>query len=178
MKETKRVKVALHMMGLVIGLVPTLAGAGLTIIYDSGDTRPIAPFLDVFESTEEAAPQRQAMQQPQLGAADLTSLLPIRSPGLTPGPVKSASHDRPYMRPFFLIGSDAFSRQWLLQHRERLKSIGAIGMLIQAESPDDLRTIAELAAGLSIMPASASDIAKALNISNYPVLISANGIEQ
>jgi integrating conjugative element protein (TIGR03765 family) len=65
-----------------------------------------------------------------------------------------------------------------LEHRERLKEIGAVGMLIQADTLDDLQTIAELAAGLSVMPASARDIAKAIGISHYPVLITPNGIEQ
>ena len=165
-------------IGIVIGLSPALAGAALTGIYDSGDTQPIAPFLDAFESSEISAPQRPAIQSPQLGAADLASLLPIRSPGLTPGPVQPKTHDRPFARPFFLIGSDSFSRQWLLEHRERLKEIGALGMLVQADTMDDLRTIAELAAGLSVMPASASDIAKALGLSHYPVLITPHGIEQ
>ena len=58
------------------------------------------------------------------------------------------------------------------------KDIGAVGMLVQAETREDLRAIAELADGLSILPASASDIVKALGISHYPVLISARGIEQ
>ena len=53
-----------------------------------------------------------------------------------------------------------------------------MGMLVQADTLEDLRTIAELADGLSILPASASDIAKALGISHYPVLISTHGIEQ
>ncbi len=165
-------------IGIAIGCIPTLAGAALTVIYDNGDTRPIAPFLDAFDSTETTPPQSQVIQRPQLGAADLMSLLPIRSPGLTPGPVQPKTHDRHFTRPFFLIGSDALSRQWLLEHRARLKEIGAVGMLVQADPQDDLRTSAELAAGLSVMPASASDIAKALGISRYPVLISAHGIEQ
>ncbi|MCP3970884.1 MAG: integrating conjugative element protein [Rhodobacteraceae bacterium] len=155
-----------------------MAGAALTVIYDTGNTRPIAPFLDAFESPESTPPQSRAIQRPQLGAADLESLLPIRSPGLAPGPVRPRSHDRPFTRPFFLIGSDSMSRRWLLEHRDRLKEIGAVGMLIQADTLDDLRTIAGLAAGLSIMPASASDIAQALGISNYPVLITPRGIEQ
>jgi len=170
-------KQKLKAVGVAIGLIPTLAGAALTVIYDSGDTWPIAPFLDAFESTE-TTPQPRAIQSPQLGAADLESLLPIRSPGLMPGPVQPRIHDRPFMRPFFLIGSDALSRQWLLDHLERLKEIGAVGMLVQANTLDDLHTIAELADGLSILPASGSDIAQALSISHYPVLISAHGIEQ
>ncbi|MCP4392279.1 MAG: integrating conjugative element protein [Gammaproteobacteria bacterium] len=168
----------LKAIGVAIGLIPLLAGAALTVIYDSGNTQPIAPFFDTFESTEIAPHDKQVTQRSQLGAADLASLLPIRSPGLTLGPVQPKTHDRPFTRPFFLIGSDALSRQWLLEHRARLKEIGAVGMLVQADTRDDLRTIAELAAGLSIMPASGSDIAKALGISHYPVLISSRGIEQ
>ncbi|WP_051301695.1 integrating conjugative element protein [Sedimenticola selenatireducens] len=168
----------LKIIGFTIGLIPALAGAALTVIYDSGDTQPIAPFLDAFDSTETTIPQKQVTQRPQLGAADLASLLPIRSPGLTPSPIQPKTHDRPFARPFFLVGSDNLSRQWLLEHRDRLKEIGAVGMLIQADTLDDLQTIAELAAGLSVMPASGSDIAKALGLSHYPVLITPHGIEQ
>ena len=113
-----------------------------------------------------------------LGAADPKRWLPIRSPGLTPGRVQAGKQDRPFIRPFFLIGSDRQSRQWLQVHRDGLEAIGAVGMLVQADTLDDLRSIAELADGLSILPASGSDIAKALGISHYPVLISAHGIEQ
>ena len=159
-------------------LVPVMAQAELTVIYDSGDTQPISPFLEVFESADEISRQSPVPTTPQLGAADPKAWLPVQSPGLTPGFVKERSHDRPFARPFFLIGSDARSRQWLKNHRDRLKEIGAVGMLVQADTLDDLRTIAELADGLSILPASGSDIAQALGISHYPVLISAHGIEQ
>ncbi|MCP4129144.1 MAG: integrating conjugative element protein [Gammaproteobacteria bacterium] len=152
--------------------------AELSVIYDSGDTQPIAPFLEVFESADGIPQQRPVPAKPQLGAADPEAWLPIQSPSLAPGPVQARSHDRPFARPFFLIGSDMRSRQWLQDHRDRLKEIGAVGMLVQADTLDDLRTIAALADGLSILPASASDIAKALGISHYPVLISTQGIEQ
>ncbi|MCP4963900.1 MAG: integrating conjugative element protein [bacterium] len=159
-------------------LVPVTAQAELTVIYDSGNTQPIAPFLEVFESADEIQQQRPVPTKPQLGAADPEAWLPIQSPGLTPGFVQARSHERPFARPFFLIGSDARSRQWLKNHRDRLKEIGAVGMLVQADTREDLQATANLSGGLSIMPASASDIAKALGISHYPVLISAHGIEQ
>ncbi len=165
-------------MVAVLALYPAIAGAALTVIYDSGNTQPIAPFLEAFDAGDESPQQSPVPTKPPLGAADPQALLPIQSPGLTPGPVQARSHDRPFARPFFLIGSDARSRQWLQDHRERLKAIGAVGMLVQADTLDDLRTIAELADGLSILPASASDIAKALGISHYPVLISTHAIEQ
>ena len=159
-------------------LVPVMARAELAVIHDSGHTQPIAPFLEVFQ-TKDGFPQRsQVPTRPQLGAADPKAWLPVQSPGLTPGTVQARVHDRPFTRPFFLIGSDSRSQQWLQTHRERLKEIGAVGMLVQAETMDDLRTIARLADGLSILPASGSDIAKALSVSHYPLLISAHGIEQ
>ena len=165
-------------MVAVLALYPAIAGAALTVIYDSGDTQPIAPFLEAFEAGDEFSQQSPVINKPQLGAADPESLLPIQSPGLTPGPVQASSHDRPFTRPFFLIGSDVRSRQWLQDHRARLKEIGAVGMLVQADTLEDLRVTAELADGLSILPASGSDIAQALGISHYPVLISTHSIEQ
>jgi integrating conjugative element protein (TIGR03765 family) len=162
----------------MLALYPAIAGAALTVIYDNGNTQPIAPFLGVFESADESPQQSPIPTKLQLGAADPQSWLPIQSPGLTPGPVQTRSHDRPFARPFFLVGSDAHSRQWLQDHRDRLKEIGAVGMLVQAETLEDLRTIAKLADGLSILPASGRDIAQALGISHYPVLISTHSIEQ
>jgi len=175
---------------LFLSLIPALAGAALTVIYDSGDTRPIAPFLEAFSYTEFSLAQNETNQPsqlsqtpqlsdpPQLGVADAESLLPIRSPGLTPGIVQPGNHDRPFAQPFFLIGSDDLSKQWLLDNRDRLKEVGAVGMLVQADTLEDLRSIAEISGGLSIMPASATDLAEALKISHYPVLITAHGIEQ
>lgn len=162
----------------VLALYPAMAGAALTVIYDSGNTQPLAPFLKAFGTTDEVLQQSPVPIKPPLGAADPEAWLPIQSPGLTPGPVRTRSQDQPFARPFFLIGSDARSRQWLQDHRDQLKAIGAVGMLVQADTLEDLRAIAKLADGLSILPASASDVAKALGISHYPVLISAHAIEQ
>ncbi|MCG8047492.1 MAG: integrating conjugative element protein [Candidatus Thiodiazotropha taylori] len=159
-------------------MIPVIAQAELTVIHDSGNTQPIAPFLEAFEADDGTPQQSAVINKPQLGAADPEALLPIRSPGLTPGPVKVRTHDRPFTRPFFLIGSDARSRKWLQSHRKRLKEIGAVGMLVQADTVEDLRITATLADGLSILPASGRDIARALGITHYPVLITPYGIEQ
>jgi len=169
-----------YQWGVIIACLcaPVMAQAELTVIYDSGHTQPIAPFPEIFDAGNVSPQQSPVPIKLPLGAADPQAWLPIQSPGLTPGPVQSRSHDRPFARPFFLIGSDVRSRQWLQDHRERLKAIGAVGMLVQAETLEDLRVIAELANGLFILPASGSDIAQVLGISHYPVLISTHSIEQ
>jgi len=157
------------------------AFADLAVIYDSGATEPLAPYLEAFGELPPAAPV-EAQRDNHLRAADLSHLLPIRTPGLTPGPVAprplSLQDGATLPRPFFLIGADPRSRQWLEMHQQRLAEIHAVGMLVNAESPADLEAIAAIAQGLPILPASATDIAETLGLKHIPVLISRRGIEQ
>ena len=158
-------------------LFPALVAADLAVIHDSGDTRPLAPLLEVLVEPEPIHPRAQS-PRPDLGAAEVERQLPIRSPRLTVGKVVPQSVEQRFARPFFLIGSDRVSRDWLAKNRAELMRIGAVGMLVQAETASDLRVVAELANGLPILPAPATDIAAALGLSHYPVLISAEGIAQ
>ncbi len=158
-------------------LMPVLAWSEVTVIFDSGNTRPLAPYLKSLEGSERSI-NRPSTSDPKLGVADIQSLLPIHSPGLTPGFVPSQQFNRPFARPFFLIGSDQYSRQWFIKYRDRLKAIGAVGMLVQADTIDDLQAISKLTGGLPITPASGADIARALGVSHYPVLVTSQGIEQ
>jgi integrating conjugative element protein (TIGR03765 family) len=149
----------------------------LTVIFDNGRTRPLAEFLaPLAHIKQDRTPQSES--SPNLGAADIEQLLPIRSPGLSPGKVPVRKHQLPFARPFFLIGSDAWSRQWLAEHRQRLLDIGGVGLLIDATSIEDLKAIASIADGLPITPAPGSDIAKALGVVHYPVAISEGRIWQ
>lgn len=172
----------------VLCLLPVATNAELIVIYDSGDTQPIAPYLKSLQPAKKNTPKALAPlpQPPYLGPADIKNLLPLRSPGMTPGVLPIEVNARSGLallakgnpRPFFLIGADARSQQWLFLHRARLIEIGAVGMLVQAETQDDVQRMADLAQGLSITLGSASDIADALGIRHYPVLITAKGIEQ
>ena len=166
--------------------------ADLTVIYDSGKTQPLSPLLgplqaDEMSSTdpaEETNPDRSSKSM--LGPAVLSNLLPLRSPGLkvgdngdsplNPEVLTRLAQGNP--RPFFLIGSDAVSLQWLAYHRDTLRSLGAVGMLVQADTEADVRQVAEVAQGLSITLGSGSDLAAALGIERYPVLITPDGIRQ
>ncbi len=110
--------------------------------------------------------------------------LPVITPELSPGPI--TQNLSPEMRqrllglsrPLFIIGADAGSLAWLAAHRDRLAEVSAIGQLVQARNPADLEAVAAAAGGLPILVAPASDIAQALGIRHYPVLISREGMEQ
>ena len=179
--------------GLVLSLllgVSANAFAELTLIYDNGQTRPLVPLLEplMADDAPSSEPAESATLNPSssYGPADLRNLLPVRSPGLTVGDI-AGSALRPEVlarlaqgnpRPFFLIGSDVMSLRWLASHRDVLEDLGAVGMLIQAETENDVRRVAEVAQGLSITLGSGSDLAAALGINRYPVLITPDGIRQ
>lgn len=178
-------------IGLLVGLaLPVPARAQLTVIHDSGNTASIAPFLttwdpDVSRRLTPAADTPGPDREP-LGPAQLSHLLPIHSPGLTPGALSphTGSEDTlarlalGHAPPFFLMGADPLSLQWLESRRAELQRLGAVGMLVEAQTEDDVRAVARLAQGLPITLGSASDLAQALGISTYPVLISQSGFEQ
>jgi integrating conjugative element protein (TIGR03765 family) len=147
----------------------------LTVIFDNGQTRPLAELLAPLAHIKR---ERASESSPNLGAADIEQLLPIRSPGLSPGKVPARKHQVPFARPFFLIGSDSSSRQWLAERRQRLLDIGAVGMLVDAASIEDLQAIASIADGLPITPAAGSDIARALGVTHYPFAVSDGRIWQ
>ena len=162
----------LLLLSLVVPALP--AWCAVAVIDELGPTQPLAPLLDVLGEREAPSDQTASMQR----AGDPAALLPIRSPGLSLGVLQTRAISLPLTRPVFLIGADAGSLRWLTDHHQQLVDIGAIGMLVQADTLDDLAAVAAAADGLSILPASASDIAAALQISAYPVLISRDRIEQ
>ena len=155
----------------------SLSPAQLTVIFDNGQARPLSDFLGPLENAK-AEKEPAVAESRLLGAADLETLLPIRSPGLTPGKLSTRAHSVPFARPFFLIGSDQFAKSWLVKHGKTFKQMGAVGMLVEVESVEDLRDIARLAEGLPITPAPGSDIAKAIGVTHYPFAISGGRIWQ
>jgi len=166
--------------------------ADLTVIYDSGQTQPLSPLLGPLQADETPATDPAKASDPNrssksmLGPAALSNLLPLRSPGLEIGDTADSTLNPEALtrlaqgnpRPFFLIGSDAVSLQWLAYHRDTLRSLGAVGMLVQADTEADVSRVAEVAQGLSITLGSGSDLAAALGIDRYPVLITPDGIRQ
>ena len=191
MMLSNRSLLLIYGLGLLLSLgLSAKALAELTVIYDNGQTRPLAPLLEplMADDAPTSEPAESATLNPSssYGPADLRNLLPVRSPGLTVGDI-AGSALRPEVlarlaqgnpRPFFLIGSDAMSLRWLASHRDVLEDLGAVGMLIQAETETDVRRVAEVAQGLSITLGSGSDLAAALGIDRYPVLITPDGIRQ
>lgn len=157
-------------------LLPTVTLAAAVVIFDSGRTEPLAPYFEAFEGegdAPQASPARPAV------AAPFHISFPIHTPQLrveqvVPRPLPATP--LPLARAFFLLGTDAYSRQWLAVRRPELERLGAVGMVVEANSLDELLALRRIAGGLSLTPASATDLAAALGLDTYPVLITPQGI--
>ncbi|MAZ69106.1 PFL_4695 family integrating conjugative element protein [Porticoccus sp.] len=147
------------------------AGGPLTVIYDSGDTLPIAPYLPV-----RASPKSTEAKSP---TGKMPFQLPIRTPSMSPGKVEVTVKPLRYLQqPLFLMGSDEHSKAWLAAKRDQLIKLNAVGLLVQADTLKDIKDMQAIAKGLRLIPASAESFAKPLNLTHYPVLISKHGWEQ
>lgn len=143
----------------------------LTVIYDSGDTLPLEPYLPKRVRHEKVLSQKKKDPLP--------FNLPITTPSMQPGKVTVTPKALRYLqRPLFLVGADQFSRDWLTEKREQLVSIGAVGLLVEAKDLQEVEVVLSIAEGLRLVPASAEDFATRLGLSHYPILLSKEGWEQ
>ena len=182
---------------LVLGVLASLtlaptALAELTVIYDSGQTRPLAPLLRPLLPNQQPVAGAIGQNPKSLapastsGPADFRNLLPVQSPGLQVGdiaghqlaPAVLARLAQGNPRPFFLVGSDEVSLRWLAHHRNTLQSLGAVGMLVQADTDEGVRSVVAAAQGLRLTLGAGEDLARALGIDRYPILITSEGIQQ
>lgn len=143
----------------------------LTVIYDSGETLPLAPYLPKRAPKKSLNLHEKAAQSP--------FQLPITTPSMSPGEVTVTPKSLRYLqRPLFLVGADALSKEWLVEKREQLIQVGAVGLLIEAKDRSEVEDILVLSEGLRVIPASAEGFAAKLGLTHYPILLSKSGWEQ
>ena len=162
-------------VALLFWLTPADAKAEVTVIHDTGTASPLSDFV---KAPKLAVPAQ--LPEIDLQASDnfAAQLFPIHTPELTPGAVNPQTTRLLLPQAFFMVGCDGRSRQWLSQFQERLIQIGAVGLVVEADSLADFQALSAVAQGLRLSPAPASQLAKQLGISHYPVLVSASRIEQ
>lgn len=129
--------------------------------------------------------QMNAQVQPDRAMhADLSTftdeawILPIRSSRLSPGPITPRVLNMPGLQPFFLVGSDPLSLNWLRQRAAGLHEMAAAGLAVEVADSEALTRIRAAAPGLTILPVNGNEIATRLQVEHYPVLITATALEQ
>lgn len=154
----------------------------LVIVEDRGGVSalPYYEALNLQPRDHDREPRLPRIEQPQPPSERYSEadMLPVRSTLLTPGVVARRVIEAPGLNPLFLVGDDERSRTWLRRHAERLRELGAVGLVVDVESQAALDALRRLGPGLILSPVAADDLARRLGIRHYPVLVTATGIEQ
>ena len=140
-----------------------------SVVCNAGGLNPPVLTQDQIHIISE---QAASLPMPQGGFQPLKTNLPLCD-GRYSQEI-SLSH---LQQPLFVVGDNTASYKWLKQYKTVLKSMGALGLVVEAENLDALKKIKEASDGLPIMPASGDALKKAFNVKCYPVLISEHRIE-
>lgn len=158
-------------------LTPTFGNAQssqpLVVVEDHGGV-PAAPFYEALTPEPGEAPSPLPANPRQ---ADESAMLPVRSSLLSPGDVPARAIQAPGLTPVFIVGDDDRSRQWLRQRASHLRSLHAVGLVVNVEIAEALSALRALAPGLLLSPTPGDDLARRLGLRTYPALITATGIE-
>ncbi|WP_404360449.1 PFL_4695 family integrating conjugative element protein [Methylotuvimicrobium sp. KM1] len=157
---------------ILIALFSTAANSEPVVLFDAGNTQPMPDRVQISPPN-----YQQSLRLPDI--PQNVDPLPVLSQALTPGPVQSRVIDRPGLdRPVFIVGYDELSLKWLRHNLEPLKRHRATGIVVNVENQDQLRQLRQAAEGLEVNPVPGDKIARKLELTHYPVLISKNRIEQ
>lgn len=150
----------------------------LTVVEDHGGI-PARPYFVAIGMAGVEEEEGYVAESTASVSMTLNAMLPVESPALSPGYVDARSLSLPKATtPFFLIGDDALSREWLQQRYDVLRQLNAVGLVVNVENMRGLQQLRERAPGLDIRPVAGDDIAQRLAINHYPVLITSSRLEQ
>ena len=118
-------------------------GEGLIVVHDAGGTVPVAPYVERSALSEAEAAQaleRARARLAELGAppgAGQVLAFPLSAAPLRPGRAERV-RVRGLGRTLFAIGPDDASLAWLDANAAALRSRGAQGFLVRADTPGTL----------------------------------------
>jgi integrating conjugative element protein (TIGR03765 family) len=148
--------------------------AGVTTIHEGGPTVPIGQYLAGFFAQEPPAPQGTAPAQ----AGTLPMAFPITTESMRPGRLQASAHLRTagwLAAPMFIVGDDPPSRQWLALNRDKLRRLGASGLVVSVATLDAFRSLRAVAPDVPMAPGSIDELARQTGLSVYPLFVAADG---
>ena len=152
------------------------AGAdGLIVVHDAGGTVPAAPYVERPALTEERVAEALQRARARLGTlrqppgAGAVIAYPFSAAPLRPGRAERV-RVRGLGATLFAIGPDDASLAWLDANAAALRSRGAQGFLVRADTARTLHRVRERAMrlGLTLYPLPGAALAEAFGASSYP----------
>ncbi|MGL5469525.1 MAG: PFL_4695 family integrating conjugative element protein [Shewanella sp.] len=115
-----------------------------------------------------------------IAANPYAQMLPVETPQLSPGKINFTSTppttSATLPQPLFIVGDDPLSHKWLTHHEQRLKSLNAIGIIVNVKTEQGLNRFKQY--DLTIYPVQGHDFAKLFLLNHYPALINNGKISQ
>ena len=147
----------------------------LVVVHDAGGTVPAAPYVERPALTEERVAEALQRARARLGTprqppgAGAVIAYPFSAAPLRPGRAERV-RVRDLGRTLFAIGPDDASLAWLDANAAALRSRGAQGFLVRADSAATLHRVRERAArlGLALDALPGAALAEAFGASSYP----------
>ncbi len=162
---------------LLFTLLPLTSHAELNVIADLGG-QDAAPYFEAVNKQPGMSTEDTAPSPPSPVLQGEAAMLPVFTPELRPGSMADRPLQLPGIGALFLVGDDALSRDWLKANAGALAEQHAAGMIVNVTDMTAVRELRELAPGVSLAPASGSELARRLQIAHYPVLITDTGLTQ
>lgn len=156
---------------LLTSWVSGSSAGNLIVVEDRGGTTALPYYQDL-------EPELPAGNPSPVVGVHRVDAFPVRSAQLSPGTVQGRVINAPGLQPLFLVGDDPLSRSWLLQRRDQLQQLQAVGLAINVASEDRLAEIRRWAGDLQVLPAPTDDLAARLGLRHYPVLLTPTAIQQ
>ena len=151
--------------------------AGVQVIEQKGKTTAIDTIL--YPDGTEPAPKEELALPKQGVMSEI--YFPVETPLMSPGIIsENEGTNIPrglYAQPVFLIGYDRGSLAWLESNLDILHANKAMGMVVNVDTPQQMKRILQIAQDKVIIQAvSGQQIAQSLNLYHYPAYIDADGL--
>ena len=148
------------------------------VVYSGEHSVPTAPYV---QSLAQARLQSDSRRNPtpKRGVTPLETRLPLMPRQLRPGTPALQRTEAP-VQPFFVMGMDRTSLDWLARTLPTLLAISATGMVVQAANRADWLHLQNKAqtAGLSLALYPDTGLTEAYGITTYPVLVVPQSIQK
>jgi integrating conjugative element protein (TIGR03765 family) len=124
---------------------------------------------------------REAAKKVAVPQAVRKSTTDVRFPiwsSLRVGLIESYGHDLPVSRPFFIVGADRQSAQWLSTNSAYLKQINALGFVTNVRSQAEVDALQAYASDIRLSAIPVDAIAEQFSLAAYPVLVTQEEVMQ
>jgi integrating conjugative element protein (TIGR03765 family) len=148
--------------------------AGVTVIHEGGPTVPIGQYLAGMLTQEPPASKSALPSQSDVLPMAFPVATPSMRPGSLPAPVRLRTAGW-LVAPMFIVGDDKRSRQWLAANHEKLRRLGASGLVVNVPSLDAFRSLRTVAPDVAMAPGSVEALGRQAGLSVYPLYVATDG---